>query len=83
MKCDKDYEDKPEEHGDAVWEVRQPRPSDRHDLVCIMTLCDRCKLADDGDLDPHFGPNGGTATGEQWDEFMETDGPRLGFTWLI
>jgi len=51
-------------------EVRNPRPSDPSDYVCIMWTCPFCS-----DMVGAWRP-------EKWAEWIETDGHRLGYAFL-
>lgn len=59
----------------------QPRPSDNQEMCCVLAGHKDC-FAKDETL-PSICESGGTATAEQWEEWIESpEARKLGFLWL-
>lgn len=60
-------------------EYRTQRPSDHACMTCTMAGHQKCFNAE---TLPSIGETGGIATPQQWEDWIEKEGMKLGYLWL-
>lgn len=80
LECDSCKSDKYSDDNPFV-EYRQQRPSDHSCMTCVLAGHKNCISSAVTRL-PAIGNDGGIATPDQWEEWIEGDGAKAGYAFL-